>query len=144
MEKDKLLLMSIKTKYVKQIFAGTKHYEFRRKSIGEKNCNKKIYIYSAEEEKAIVGYIVVDKILNGDLKRIQKLTFGYNDKDIENYFRDCEICYALHIDNYHKFIKPIELKDIKSKDKDFVIPQFYRYIRFSEPLYSLLESQVVE
>ena len=42
---DEFLLMSIKTKYANQIFDGTKSFEFRRKSIGNKNCNKKIYIY---------------------------------------------------------------------------------------------------
>ena len=62
MEKNELLLMSIKTKYAAQIFDGTKEYEFRKKSIGEKNCYKKIYIYSSEKEKAIIGYIIVDKI----------------------------------------------------------------------------------
>ena len=59
---EPVLLMSIKTKYAKQIFQGIKKYEFRRKSIGEKNCNKKIYIYSSKDDKAIIGYIIIDKI----------------------------------------------------------------------------------
>ena len=60
---EDFVLLSIKTKYTNQIFAGTKIYEYRRKSIGAKNCNKKIFIYSSEEERAIVGYIIVDEIL---------------------------------------------------------------------------------
>ena len=144
MEKNELLLMSIKTKYANRIFAGTKEYEFRRKSIGEKNCYKKIYIYSSGEEKAIVGYIIVDKIINGNLKKIQLLTNCFNNKDMENYFNGCEECYALHISEHHKFIKPIELEDIKSQYKKFVVPQFYRYIREEEPIYDLLESRITE
>ena len=144
MKKNELLLMSIKTKYANQIFAGTKEYEFRRKSIGEKNCHKKIYIYSSQEEKAIVGYIIVDKILIGNLKEIQSLTNSFNNKGMENYFIGCEECYALHISEYHKFIKPIKLEDIKNQYKKFVVPQFYRYIREEEPIYDLLESRLVE
>ena len=144
MEKNELLLMSIKTKYANQIFAGTKKYEFRRKSIGEKNCHKKIYIYSSEEEKTIVGYIVVDKILNGDLEKIQALTNSFNNKDMENYFNGCEDCYALQISEHHKFIKPIKLEDIKRQYNKFVVPQFYRYIKEEEPIYDLLESTLVE
>ena len=144
MGKNDLLLMSIKTKYANKIFAGTKEYEFRRKSIGEKNCNKKIYIYSSEEEKAIVGYIIVDKILNGDFKKIQALTNSSNNNGIENYFKGCEECYALHISEHHKFIKPIYLEDIKKQLKKIVVPQFYRYIEEEEPIYVLLKSRVVE
>ena len=143
MEKNELLLMSIKTKYANQIFDGTKEYEFRRKSIGEKNCNKKIYIYSSEEEKAIVGYMIVDKILSGNLEKIQTLTNSFNNKGMENYFNGCEECYALHISEHHKFIKPINLEDIKSQHKKFVVPQFYRYIK-EKPIYDLLESSLVE
>ena len=144
MKENELLLMSIKTKYANQIFAGTKEYEFRRKSIGEKNCYKKIYIYSSEEEKVIVGYIIVDKILSGNLEKIEALTNSFNNKSMENYFNGCEECYALHISEHHKFINPIKLDDIKNQYKKFVVPQFYRYIREEEPIYDLLESRLVE
>lgn len=144
MGKKELLLMSIKTKYANQIFAGTKKYEFRKKSIGEKNCNKKIYIYSAGKEKAIIGYIIIDKILYGNLEKIQALTNSYNNKDIENYFNGCKECYALHISKYNRFIKSIKLAEIKKQYKKIVMPQFYRYIEEEEPIYDLLESRLVK
>ena len=131
-----LLLMSIKTKYANQIFEKTKIYEFRRKSIGDKNCNKKIYIYSSEEDKAIIGYIIVDKILKDNLDNILKLTNNVNNKDIIKYFDNCDTCYALHISETYKFSSPIKLKDIK-----FVVPQFYRYIKFQEQIYKELENR---
>ena len=138
MNENKLLLMSIKTTYANKIFAGTKKYEFRRKSIGEKNCHKKIYIYSSGKEKAIIGYIIIDKILNGNIKKIQALTNNPNNKELESYFNGCDICYALHINNYHKFSKPIKLADIKKSNEKFVVPQFYRYVKEEESIYDLL------
>ncbi len=141
---DNLLLMSIKTKYANQIFNGTKKFEFRRKSIGDKNCNKKIYIYSSEEDKSIIGYIIVDKILKGDLDFILKVT-DYNDnQDIIDYFDGCEECFALHISNYYKFLKPLKLEDIRASYEGFVIPQFYRYIKNQEPIYEELESRKID
>ena len=131
------LLMSIKTRYANQIFNGTKVYEYRRKSIGDKNCNKKIYIYSSEEDKMIVGYIVVDKILKGDLDYIEKSTGNLNTDSRRKYFEGCDICYALHISEYHKLKKAISLNDVK-----FVVPQFYRYIKEDEPLYNELKKYV--
>ena len=68
------LLISIKTQYANQIFNGSKKFEFRRRSIGDKNCNKKIFVYSSEKDKSIIGYIIVDKILKGDLKYILEVT----------------------------------------------------------------------
>ena len=51
---DDLLLISIKTKYANQIFNGTKKYEFRRKSIGEKNINKKNFHGFYPMKRAII------------------------------------------------------------------------------------------
>ena len=61
------LIMSIKTKHANKIFNGTKTFEYRKKSIGEKNLNKYSFIYSSECAKAIVGYVVFDSIVSGNL-----------------------------------------------------------------------------
>lgn len=137
------LLMSIKTKYADEIFDGTKVYEFRRKSIGEKNLNKKIYVYSSEKDRSIVGYITFDKILKGDLDYILKETDYKNNSDIKMYFKDCNECYALHISKTYKFIEPIKLETIRKIDFNFVIPQFYRYLKKDEPIYKELESKKI-
>ena len=138
---DRDLLISIKTKYANQIFEGTKKFEFRRKSIGDKNCNKKIYVYSSEHDKAIIGYIIVDKILKGSLNDILNETNHNKKQDIIDYFKNSQICYALHIKETYKFLKPISLFDIREKYDDFVIPQFYRYIKKDEKIYKTLESR---
>ena len=138
-----ILLMSIKTNYANQIFNGAKKFEFRRKSIGEKNCNKKIYIYSSEEDKSIIGYIIVDKILKGDLDFILKTTDYVDNQDIIDYFDGCKECFALHISNYYKFLKPLTLEDIRASYEKFVIPQFYRNVKNQEPIYEELESREI-
>lgn len=138
---EQVLLMSIKTKHANKIFEGTKKFEFRRKSIGEKNCNKKIFIYSSEEDKAIIGYIIVDTILNGDINYILKTTNCLDNQDIIKYFKGCSECYALHIGEFHRFLEPLKLEDIRANFEKFVIPQFYRYVKITEPIYEELNKR---
>ncbi len=135
---EKLILMSIKTKYANQIFNKTKVYEYRRRSIGEKNLNKKIYIYSSEEEKAIVGYIIVDKIIEGTAKYVIETTGSSTNVDIINYFKGCDKCYALRIKEAVRLNTPIKLTEIRRIQEKFVIPQYYRYIYENESLYKIL------
>ena len=57
------LLMSIKTKYANKIFDGTKIYEFRRKSIGEKNLNLK------NREQEMYKKLVLDSPMTKNVKK---------------------------------------------------------------------------
>lgn len=138
---NELMLISIKTKYANQIFEGTKKYEYRRKSIGEKNCNKRIYVYSSEKDKAIIGYIIVDKIIEGDADYVLKNTDNENNSDLLAYFEGNDKCYALKIESTCKFKQPIYLNEIKSNDQNFVVPQFYRYIKENEYIYKMLSKR---
>ena len=136
---EKLILMSIKTKYANQIFNGTKKYEYRRRTIGEKNLGKKIYIYSSEIEKAIVGYIIVNKIIEGTSNYVLEETQNKNNQDIINYFKGCPKCYALKILKAVKFETPLTIANIREKQDKFVIPQYYRYIYPTEKIYEILK-----
>lgn len=138
---DDLVLISIKTKYVKQIFNGTKKYEFRKKTIGNDNLNKKIYVYSSKDEKAIIGYIVIDKIIKDSLNNLLIATNNIGNMDIINYFKDCNECYAFHIKDYYIFKKIIKLEQLKSEYNNFTVPQFYRYIKNDNKLYDDLKNR---
>ncbi len=137
------LLMSIKTKHATRIFNGNKIYEFRRKSIKQENLNKKIFIYSSETTKEILGYMIVDKILENDIDSLLKETKYEDTKSIREYFKGCETCYALHISETYRFMSPIKIEEIKKEHQDFVIPQFYRYIKTNESIYEKLMNRNV-
>ena len=104
---EDLVLISIKTKYVNQIFSGIKKYEYRRKSIGNKNINKKVFVYSSEIDKAIVGYIVIEEIIEGNMDYVLDVTDNKNNEEIINYFNNCDKCYAYKISKFVKLDKPI-------------------------------------
>ena len=132
------MIMSIKTKHANKIFEGTKTFEYRKKSIENKNLNKICFIYSSEVDKSIIGYVIFDYIVSGDFNYIINNTKPEDIDVLKNYFNDSSLCYALHIKEYKKIDKPISLLDIKKYDKNFVVPQYYRYLKKDEYVYNLL------
>lgn len=75
-KRNKIIVMSIMSYYAKQIFDETKSYEFRKSPLRKEDLDKKIYVYSAKEDKAIIGYmkllilfvLIIPNIKNGTLK----------------------------------------------------------------------------
>ena len=134
---NNLVLMSIQTKYTNEIFSGNKKYEYRRSTIGNANLNKKIFIYSAGVDKAIIGYIIVDEILCGNADYIINETKP-KEINIREYFKGAKNAYALHIKSYYRFNHPITLIDLRKIDENISLPQYYRYVKPNDKLYSLL------
>lgn len=133
------LLMSIKTKHANKIFNGTKTFEYRTKSIGEKNLNKYCFIYSSEFDKAIIGYVIFDYIVSGDFNYVMNNSNPEDIKLLKEYFKDKNECHALHIKEYKLFDKAIKLNELRQIDNKFSVPQFYRYIKTNEKLFLLLK-----
>lgn len=134
---DEFLLMSIKTKHANKIFSGTKTFEYRTKTINNKNLNKYCLIYSSEDEKAVIGYVVFDYIVDGNCDFLIKNTNPENIDGLKKYLSEKKVGYALHIKEYERFDKPIKLDVLKGKYKTFNVPQYYRYIKKDEYLYSI-------
>ena len=138
---EKLVILSIQSYYANQIFSSTKFFEFRKRPLKESILNKDIYIYSAKDDKAIIGTLKVSSVLVGNMDEILKET-GYdtrNDKDeIINYFKDAKTCYALKLYDVKKFKKPISLNELKVIKNNITMPQFYKYIYEGNPLYDYI------
>ena len=96
------VLISIKTEHANKIFSGQKKYELRRKSIGEKNLNRRIYVYSSKDDKVIIGYIIINRILEGNLDYILNVTGYASNAGAKDYFDNLKTCFALEIKEYYK------------------------------------------
>lgn len=135
---NEFLLMSIKTKHAKKIFSGEKTFEYRTKSINQKNLNKYCLIYSSEEQRSVIGYVVFDYIVEGDCDYLIKNTEPEDVNLLKHYFGSKEKCFALHIKEYEEFDNPITINELKKYDAKFNIPQYYRYVKKDEYLYSII------
>lgn len=137
-ENEKLILISIMSYYAKQIFNGTKKFEFRKSPIKPHDLNKLIFVYSAKGDKAIIGSFEVIKVHKGNLNEILKIT-GYDKRpdkqEIIDYYKNCENCYALELSKIVQFNKVLTLKQMRKIDKNIQLPQYYSYLSQKSPLY---------
>ncbi|RXJ77212.1 hypothetical protein CRV03_05875 [Arcobacter sp. F155] len=119
--------MSIKPRFVKEIIAGTKTFEFRKKICQPHNIEK-VYIYSSSPMKKIIGSFDLNIVLEGLPEEIWescKDGAGVTKEYFMEYYQDKEKAYALQIENlkiFDNFISPYET------NKNFTAPQSYMYI----------------
>lgn len=130
------------TYYARQIFDETKLYEFRKSPLKDELLNKKIYVYSAKEDKAIIGYFKVNDILKGNTNEILATT-GYDKRSdgheiVEYYGKNNPNCFALQLYDVTEFEEHLSLKDMRSISRNVEMPQYIKYIYENDPLYDLI------
>lgn len=141
--KNRIAIISIMTYYARQIFDETKLYEFRKSPLRDELLNKKIYVYSAKEDKAIIGYFKVSDILNGNTDKILKAT-GYDKRHdgheiVEYYGKNNPNCFALHLYDVTEFEEYLTLRDMRSISKNADMPQYIKFIYDNDPLYEVIK-----
>lgn len=127
------VLLSIKPKYADLINSGIKKYEFRRK-VFKKAGGCKVFIYSTSPVKKITGVFDASVIHRDSPCRIWDMFGAYSgisEGEFFQYFRDCEIAYAIEIRNLVIFEEP---HDPSIYFLDFTPPQSYRYFNFHQNL----------
>lgn len=120
------MLISIKPEYVKNIFNGSKKYEYRK--IRCKQDIDKIIIYSTYPIMKVVGEAKVEKILEDSPDRIWEKTKKYSGIDLnfyQKYFKDRSKAIAYKLTNIKKYDSPKELSSygIKAAPQSFVYIQ---------------------
>lgn len=106
------------------------------------NYLKKIYVYSAKEDKAIIGYFKVSDILKGNTDEILSAT-GYDKRQdgheiVEYYGKNNPNCYDLHLHDVTKFEEYFSLKDIRSISRNADMPQYIKFIYDNDTLYEVI------
>ena len=125
------VLMSIKPKFVEEIFSETKTFELRKKIF--KSSINAIVIYSSSPKKKVVGEIIIDKIISSTLKLLWKSyknNLGISEKEYFKYYKNSKVAYAIKIKKVIKYKKELELKDFGIEKA----PQSYQYINWKEQI----------
>ena len=142
-QRDRLIVISIMSYYARQIFAETKGYEFRKSPFKDCDLNKKIYVYSAKEDKALIGYMKVSDILKGNTNQILKAT-GYDVRPdgheiVDYYGQNFQRCCALKLYDVTEFEEYLTLRDMRKINPNVQLPQYYSYIYENDPLYQVIK-----
>lgn len=119
-------LLSIKPKYAQAIMNGSKKVEFRKKVF--KQPVEKVFVYSSSPEKKIIGYFVINEIVEDSPKNLWK-TFknvgGILKQDFFDYYENHSKGFSIKILEVEKFEKSIDPKEIFDK---FTAPQSFLYL----------------
>ena len=122
-------ILSIKPIYAKQILAGTKKVEFRKRSFKEKV--RRVYIYASVPVKQIVGYFTFTEIEEdtaANLWEKYKDVGGIAKEDFFSYYANNERGCAFVIKTVTSFKQGKNPNDFID---DFVPPQSYVYLDFN-------------
>jgi len=128
----KHILLSIRPKYINEIKAGIKKFEFRKQfpNILENNINKKVIIYCSTPKMEIIGSFVIQNHYKDDfysLMQTIKADKEYTNR-ISNYFTNKSLCHALQISDFKLYDSTLSLQYLRDKYKGFVPGQNYRYL----------------
>jgi len=118
-------VLSIKPEFVEKIIKQEKIFEFRRK-IFKKNIDS-IIVYASSPVKAIVGEIIIDKILYENINTLWELTknnAGITKDYFYKYFSNTQKGYAIKIKKFIPYNTPLSIKSIGLNTP----PQSYAYI----------------
>ncbi len=120
-------ILSIKPQFVKEIIAGRKSYEFRKK--GFKEHIRKVYVYASSPICRIVGEFTLGDILEGKPEDIWSLTgkhAGITREYFNEYYNQREIAFALEIKSFVAYDEPINPYITLER---FTPPQSFCYVR---------------
>lgn len=142
-QRKRIAIISIMTYYARQIFDETKLYEFRKSPLKDELLNKKIYVYSAKGDKAIIGYFKVSDIIKGNTDEILRAT-GYDKRNdgheiVEYYGKNNQNCFALKLYDVTEFEEYLSLKAMRSVSNNADMPQYIKFIYEDDPLYSVIK-----
>jgi len=105
-------ILSIKPKYVAEIVAGRKRYEFRKAIFKQKV--EKVYIYSSAPVSRIIGEFEPVDILSGEPDKVWQETrkfSGITKRFFDEYFEGRTTAYAIVIQNFKLYEKPLPLPE---------------------------------
>ncbi|BCK40560.1 TPA: ASCH domain-containing protein [Streptococcus pyogenes] len=119
-------IISINPKFVEQIMAGKKHFEYRKSFLEE--IPEKCYIYSTKPVGKVVGFFTIKQVLTDNPEKIWELTHkksGITKDFFDEYYSGKDKAVAIQIDRLFRFKKPKNYEDIDPTGK---IPQSYKRI----------------
>jgi len=127
---DKLLLISIKEKYVAEILSGHKTIELR-KSLPRVKEGDTVIIYTTQPKKAVTAIATVKKILKISpqaMWRDYKNCLGISKPEFDDYYKDSKFAIGIEIYDVIQLDTEILLSAIKTIHPQFSPPQTFKYL----------------
>lgn len=127
---SKLLLISIKEKYVSKIISGKKTIELRKSQPNVK-AGDTVIIYTTQPRKAVTAIATVKQIIRDSPKDMwdkQKNQLGISKVEFEEYYKSSSIAIGIELYNIIQLDAEILLSAIKLIHPSFTPPQTFKYL----------------
>lgn len=139
-----LILMSIQTKYAQKIFSGKKGWEFRKAVPSYSPLfSTAIVVYSAGEDKAIIGEFLIKRIVKADFENLMHITKQSGDEDalewFKRYYKNAKTCSAIEVGKTFLYEHPLSLDKIREVYPNFRPPQNFIYLSRNPLLLHMIE-----
>ena len=118
------ILISINPKFSRKILNGTKKVEFRKKTLPQPPGTR-MWIYSTDPDKGIVGFGFLNKTIPGTPENIWEKyadISGMNKNDFFAYYKGTNIAYAHEIIGVKELRKKITLIEMREANCNFQNP----------------------
>jgi predicted transcriptional regulator len=105
------VLLSIKPRFANAILEGTKTFELRR-ALFRNRAVRRIVMYASSPVSRVIGEFLIDGILELEPARLWAQTAkgaGVDREAFDDYFRGCEIGFALRVSCPRRYARPLKL-----------------------------------
>jgi len=136
MESNTALLISIRPRFVEQIFSGTKTVELRRIRPRVKSGDL-VIVYASGSLKALVGAFQIADVIAASpatIWRRYSAKTGLTKREFDGYFSNLETGFAIEVARTWRLAAPIQLATLRNQRGGFHAPQSYRYLDLCEVL----------
>lgn len=137
MEKKRKIFLSFRPEFFRPILYDIKKYEYRKRFCDEPTT---AYLYLSSPIRKVIGIMELGKALHMD-----EIILNYR-KDSDVYRRITQCLnggekYAIPIESFQLFKKPISIDKIKEIQSNFFVPQCYLNLENYLDVLEYLESQ---
>lgn len=127
---EKLLLISIKGKYVEEIVSGRKTIELR-KSMPKVKAGDTVIIYTTQPRKAVTAIATVKNVLRLTPEKMwhdHSKSLGIDKEDFWQYYDGCRFAIGIEMQSVIELDTEILLSAIKLIYPSFTPPQTFKYL----------------
>lgn len=129
MSSDRVVLLSVRPRFVDAILAGTKSIELRRTRI-HALPGTLVMLYSSSPSRSVQGTAVIERIESGSPEVIwdhSRGRVGVSRQEFTEYFDGASAAFALHLRDIAPLQHPFPLQLMRSRT-GLEPPQSFRYI----------------
>lgn len=131
MNNDKHLLISLEERHARNIFAGTKRVELRRREM-RVNPGDTVWIYVKLPVGCVAGHATVETthtMSPAQLWRRFGSCCGLEKTEFFDYFAGVEKAFALGLKDAQVLSSPLSLADLREASRGFQPPQFFSRVK---------------